>query len=389
MASKVHEHESLVLYKFHSKDCVVHKSRIPVANRRYWMECDCWIWIVGRTPSGAVVPRQTTKCRTLKEAQAVRLALMQEAPKDDAGILITDAIAKYLASRDHELGSRTNGQYGQVLRRFQEFCSKRATLHMKDLTIDLLEDFKVEGLPKTMRDTSKGTVVAKVRCFLRDAFRRGWIKEALADRTKPHRAVYEQKEPYTEKEIEIILEAAGNLDGGTHGYASKPATFRLLLELMLETGMRVGDAVQFDPSVLSRGEHMWIYPFEMGKKKKTAKVTIHEAYLSDRLKTAIDNCEWMSKRKPFWYATRDYALEQLVYERMQVIGRKNGVNDCRPHRLRDSFAVRKLLAGLQLDDVSRLLGHSSVKVTEQYYARWIKARRVRLERLVSESLVNA
>ena len=386
MASKVHEHEDLVLYKFHSKDCAVHKSRIPVANRRYWMECDCWIWIVGRTPNGDLVPRQTTKCRNLKDAQAFRLALMQEAPKEDAGILITEAIEKYLASRNHELGSRTNGQYGQVLRRFQEFCSKNGALHMTDISVDILEDFKGGGLPCALLDTSKGTVVAKGRCFLRTAFRRAWVKEALADRVGPHAAVYEQKEPYTDKEIDIILEAAGKLAGGTHGYASKPATFRLLLELMLETGMRVGDAVQFDPSVLSRGEHMWIYPFVMGKKKRTAKLAIHEAYLSDRLKTAIDDCEWMSERKPFWYASKDYALEQLVYERMRIIGRKNGVNDCRPHRLRDSFAVRKLLAGLQLDDVSRLLGHSSVRVTEQYYARWIKARRVRLERLVSETL---
>jgi integrase len=59
------------------------------------------------------------------------------------------------------------------------------------------------------------------------------------------------------------------------------------------------------------------------------------------------------------------------------------------HRLRDTFAVRKLLGGFQLDDVSRLLGHSSVKVTETYYAKWVASRKRRLERLVAESLVNS
>ena len=111
-------------------------------------------------------------------------------------------------------------------------------------------------------------------------------------------------------------------------------------------------------------------------------------YLSDRLKTAIDRCTWLSDKKPFHYACEDYSLAKAVYERMQEIGKRCGVKDCRPHRLRDTFAVRKLLSGLQLDDVSRLLGHSSVKVTETYYAKWITARKSRLERLLAESLVD-
>jgi integrase len=43
---------------------------------------------------------------------------------------------------------------------------------------------------------------------------------------------------------------------------------------------------------------------------------------------------------------------------------------------------------MQLEDVSRLLGHSSVKVTETYYAKWISSRKRRLERIVTETLVN-
>ena len=73
---------------------------------------------------------------------------------------------------------------------------------------------------------------------------------------------------------------------------------------------------------------------------------------------------------------------------MQTLGARRGVSDCSPHRLRDTLSVRKLLAGFELEDVSRLLGHSSVKVTEAYYAKWVSARKLRLERLVAESFVN-
>ena len=155
--------------------------------------------------------------------------------------------------------------------------------------------------------------------------------------------------------------------------------------------MRVGDAIRHDPLLAVKGEHLWIYTFVQQKKKKTDRPKPLETYLTDRLKTAIDQCEWLSSKKPFLYgAFRNEAyLANEVYYRMQTIGERCGVEDCRPHRLRDTFAVRKLLGGFQLDDVSRLPGHSSVKVTETYYAKWVASRKRRLERLVAESLVNS
>ena len=160
---------------------------------------------------------------------------------------------------------------------------------------------------------------------------------------------------------------------------------------MLETGMRVGDAIRFDPAWLIKGDHLWIYTFEPQKQKKTEELKSLDVYLSDRLKKAIDQCEWLSPRKPFEYGAfkNESYLSNEVYYRMQAIGERCGVEDCRPHRLRDTFAVRKLLAGFTLDDVSRLLGHSSVKVTETYYARWVRSRKLRLERAVAESLMHA
>jgi integrase/recombinase XerD len=55
------------------------------------------------------------------------------------------------------------------------------------------------------------------------------------------------------------------------------------------------------------------------------------------------------------------------------------VANCRPHRFRDTFAVSLLLKGVALDSVSKLLGHSSIKITERHYAPWVKARQEQLE----------
>ena len=132
------------------------------------------------------------------------------------------------------------------------------------------------------------------------------------------------------------------LNGGTHGYAKQPKTLRLLLELMFETGMRVGDAIRYDPLVAVKGDHLWIYTFIPQKKKKTDQPKPLEIYLTDRLKIAIDQCDWLSPKGPFIYGSfRNQAyLANEVYYRMQTIGERCGVEDCRPHRLRDTFAVR-------------------------------------------------
>ncbi len=45
---------------------------------------------------------------------------------------------------------------------------------------------------------------------------------------------------------------------------------------------------------------------------------------------------------------------------------------------RDTFAVELLLAGVPIDQVSLLLGHSSVRITERHYAPFCKARQEQL-----------
>jgi integrase/recombinase XerD len=46
--------------------------------------------------------------------------------------------------------------------------------------------------------------------------------------------------------------------------------------------------------------------------------------------------------------------------------------------LRDTFAVEYLLAGMPLEEVSRLLGHSSVLITQKHFAPWVLERQQRL-----------
>jgi integrase/recombinase XerD len=381
---------ALRIYRRHYIECHVHKLKLPAKAKKYYADCDCKIWITGTTDTERF-PRQATGLTDWKAAEAYVKSLVAKS-KDVVvhGETLGACVEKFLDAHRENVTDKVLGQHKLVLSRLEAFAKTRNKLFIRELTVDLLEDFKTYGLPEIKKSTSKSTAVSKLKFFLREAYRRGWTTEALAEKVKSTRAVYDQKLPYKDKEVPLILKEAEKLNGGTTGYATNGKTFRLLLELMLQTGMRVGDAIQFDPARCSKSKVLWIYHFQPQKQKKDDKPKQAEVFLTTKLKVAIDECEWMSEKFPFAYRPLSETTEMTgaVRERMLAIGERCGVEDCRPHRLRDTFAVRMLLKGIGLEDVSHLLCHSSVAITEKYYAAWVPSRKLRLGKLLSEALVN-
>jgi len=89
-------------------------------------------------------------------------------------------------------------------------------------------------------------------------------------------------------------------------------------------------------------------------------------------------------RDHFFWTGRSEPATAAKYWRAQLSGvaAAAGIERFHTHRLRDTFAVELLLAGVLIQDVSTLLGHSSVATTERYYAPWNLARRERLAEIV-------
>jgi integrase/recombinase XerD len=52
------------------------------------------------------------------------------------------------------------------------------------------------------------------------------------------------------------------------------------------------------------------------------------------------------------------------------------------HRLRDTFACGLVTAGVSLEHVSKLLGHTSICTKEKAYAAWVPSRQQLLDNAV-------
>jgi len=197
---------SLTIYRRHDPGCKVHKiKKLSARAKRFYVDCDCWIWVTGSTDT-ATYPRQSTKLRDWKAAEAYLRSLVAESKNTTVhGPTIADCVRRFLDSHSEAVSTKTLAQHRLTLGRLEAFAKTHNKSFMRELDVDLLEDFKTYGLPE-LKSTSKATVVSKLKFFLRESYRRGWTTEALAEKVRSSRAVYEQKQPYSDDEITLILD---------------------------------------------------------------------------------------------------------------------------------------------------------------------------------------
>jgi integrase len=388
--------KNIKLYRNHTPECKAQLAqtyrKLPTDAKRKkaivnYLGCECPLWYrCAGEPHG-----KTTGTRDEQEAKNFVQGLdlgQGNADKTVTGEVLKDCITKFTDERAGQLAKGTKEAYDDLLAQLQAYATLKGKAYIRDLDVDFFLDFKTYGMGD-IAETPKKMRFAKLKAFVGDALSRGWITNpALQPALKKIKfaANQEPTQPYTEDEVSRILEVAGTVNGKSEGYGRVPGTFRLLCELMNETGMRVSDAISFNPNSCFAGSKQgrWIYQYYPRKHRRTSTPKLAQVYISNRLKVAVETCAWMSEALPFTYcAVNDETLEKLtreIYKRLNdVIGPKAGVTDCRAHRFRDSFAVRWIMKGLGVEQVSKLLNHSKIQITVDYYLPWILRRQTMLE----------
>jgi integrase/recombinase XerD len=169
--------------------------------------------------------------------------------------------------------------------------------------------------------------------------------------------------PFSCDEMARILEHAGDS--------------RLFILTMRYTGMRISDTAMLQASALN-GNRIFLYTHKTGI---PVQVPIPD-FVANELASTRPVAGYIFLRGE---STRLETCTDLWRRQLAGVFKNAKIPKAHPHRFRDTFAVELLLAGVPIEHVSVLLGHSSVKITEKHYAPWVKTRQDRLEEDVRRS----
>ncbi len=138
------------------------------------------------------------------------------------------------------------------------------------------------------------------------------------------------------------------------------------IDLILSTGVRIGEAVTLTAEDIVRSERT-VLIHGKGRKQRLLYISCNETW--NNLKN------WLTLRKELKINT-NYVFVNKNFERLSIFGAENifykyrdmaGINPkATPHYLRHTFATNLLANGADLRSVQELLGHSSIATTEIY-----------------------
>ncbi len=297
---------------------------------------------------------------------------------------IKGAVDAYMADAyGRELKPSTISKLGTIFRKqFLTWTAAQGFDYLDEIDLDALLSFRSTWKDKGMSKQKKQN---RIIGFFHIANRRKYISENPAIGMGKIKFVQIPTDYFTCKEFERII-AATYICGDDHGYRTDENRMRLLaMTLLLRwSGLRIRDAVTLERSRLHE-DSLLLYQARTG-----IPVSMPLPPHVVQALNAVPPCLRPNPRYFFWSGNGDPKTAvshwQRSYRRLftlaNIMKPDKRKKRCHPHMFRDTFAVEMLLAGVPIDQVSILLGHSSVKITERNYAPFVKARQIQLQESV-------
>jgi site-specific recombinase XerD len=211
-----------------------------------------------------------------------------------------------------------------------------------------------------------------MRSFFLYCDRHGWIEKNPSRSLSNIKVDDKPTDYFTPEEMRKVLGAVGKYDTD----AATREKLTALILLMRWSGLRIGDAVRLERARLVNGEIL-LYTAKTG--------TPVFCPLPPNVTSLLEKLSNSNELYFLWsgQSKKDNAADPFQRHLEKVFKLAKLKKAAHPHMFRDTFAVELLLVGVPLDQVSKLLGHSSVKITEKHYSPFVKARQEQLRQSVT------
>lgn len=405
----------LSVYTRHHPDC-------RNSGDKTWRRCSCPKWIWGSLNGNFI--RQSARTHLWEQAEELRLRLSQGEPaaalpakpsKTETSPALPPLPVQAQSTGETSPGAAPKRPRVSIKKAVEAYLADAVSRNVSEATLDKLGTiFKKQFLPWT--EAQGLEYIDEIDLDVLLNFRSSWKDAALAKQKKQSRVVgffwacvrrrYLIENPalglgrikvvqiptdyFPPDEFQRILDATeiyGDPRGGFIPIEDLRIRLRTMTLLMRWSGLRIRDAIILERHRL-HGDSLLLYQAKTG--------TPVYVPLPPHVVSALEKLPPGPKPNPryfFWsgngHPKSAVANWQRSYRRLfelADIRRADGeLKRCHPHMFRDTFAVEMLLAGVPIDQVSLLLGHASVKITEKSYAPFVKARQLQLQ----ESVRNA
>jgi integrase/recombinase XerD len=227
----------------------------------------------------------------------------------------------------------------------QQIIHLLGDIPISEITPARIEEYKAARL----KEVAPPTINIEVRVLntaLNQAVELGWLKDCPSSRFKQIRLPEaEPPEWLDEEQITRLL-------------ATDDDKFRAFMLFLLHTGCRRNEALGVTWDDMDLTKRQIVIRGQVGKMGKRRTIPIN-----DVLYTVLS--AWLSPREGRLFPAYGPNQVSMKFRRWaRDAGMPKGIS---LHSLRATFACHLIKKGVDIYTVSRLLGHSSVKVTEKHY----------------------
>jgi integrase/recombinase XerD len=342
----------LTLYRRHRRTCE-HIDRYLKTDRHF-----CPVWAEG-TVEG-IYMRRSLKTGSWKRAEELKRSLLEgNAPTKLPSIEL--ALDTFMAEQKARgVSEATQRKIGPLASTLRAFCTSHCLTKLAELDLNHLRLFRASWKDSPISAVKK---LERLRSMFNFFILSGWATSNPARLIKNPVVTDPPTLPFSDEEVQAILKHA-------------IGKWRVLALVLLHSGLRIGDAMKLKPDELQDGT-LFLY---MQKTRVPVRVPLPDFLVHELGQLPLTGGYYFWNRNgESKLATATGNARRTFRKLFKAAGLKGHAH---PHRLRDTFAVRLLRAGVPLQDVSILLGHSSVKITERHYAPWVQERQTRLEEMV-------